>query len=453
MTQAAPRAKKRRQKQTSRDILAHIVMASWICVVLQGALRKWVFPGMAILYLIQDVPLLIAYIYALWKGLVWGGKLAWVCIVIAIVISIQTMLQLILLSIHLRTAVIGLHHYIFYLPILFIAPVSFNFKHRLRFVRWNLIAIVPMAMIATLQSRSPKGAWINRTSAGDDTAMGLAGDTVRATGTFNFTAFYSIWCGIATALVVGEWLMPPGRRSFKSKILLLVCTLSAVLATMVSGSRSAVALSALGFMGGFAAVIVTRNVRLIVRFAAVLVLLPILTVVAALVSPASFNAVLDRFSGEANEQSLNTRVQKILLGFTYSPAFSVLGVGIGYGIPAANPSAGAAVGILLSENEPIRLVQEMGSFTGTGLVLIRYVAGFLLIGAGFKALLLRRGHSFPHALPMAFSLAPTLMVGEIVRSAPVMATQVFICAALILGAILFRQEPLQSAPAQLSATR
>jgi hypothetical protein len=458
MTQAAPRRnqrrqKKRRPKPTSRDILAGLFMAAWICVLMQGALRKWIFPGVTVLYLIQDVPLLIAYIYAFRKGLVWGGKVAWTCIVLAIVVSIQTMLQFIMGDLTLRMGVIGLHHYIFYLPILFLAPVCYNHKHRLRFLRWNLLIILPMAMIAALQSRAPKGAWINRTSAGDDTAFGLEGDVVRASGTFNFSMTYDIWCGMAVALVLGEWLIPPGERSFKSKALLLVCTLGAVLATLVSGARSAVALAAMGFLGGLAAVVVTRNFRLILRFTSLLILVPVLGTIAYMVAPGSLQGVLDRFTAEGTEQNLTARITHGFVGFATEPKFSLLGAGTGYGIPAANPTAGTSFAIILSEHDTIRIVQELGTFTGSAVVLARYAAGVLLLFAAFKCLSMTRGHSFPHAVPLAFAVAPTLMIGEVIRSAPVIATQAFFCVALVAGAILFRREPLDAAPVQLSEMR
>jgi len=453
MIQAAPRAVKRPRKQTPRDVLAHLFMAGWICVLLQGALRKWVFPGLTILYLIQDLPLMLAYVYAFWKGLVWGGKLGWTCIGISILLGIETLLQLIFGDLHMRTAVVGLHHYIFYLPILFLAPVAYNFRHRLQFIRWNLIVIIPMALIAALQSRAPRGAWINRTTAGDEGGFGLVGDTVRATGTFNFTLTYSLWCGIAVGLVLGEWLLPPRRRSFKSKPLLLICTLSAVMATMVSGSRSAVMLGALGFLGAFGAVVFTRHVKNILRFAAVIVGMPIVTVISYFAAPASFTAVVDRFSSTGVEEQLTTRIEHMFFGFTYVPPYSILGAGIGYGIPAANPGAGANVGVVLSEHEPIRIVQEMGSYVGTGLVIFRYAAGIGLMLFSFKCLTLPRGHSMPHAVPLAFAVAPILMVGELLRSAPMLATQVFYVMALVLGAYLFREEPLESNPVQLSETR
>ena len=438
---------------TNRDILAWIFLSAWVCVLMQGALRKWAFPSVNVIYLIQDVPLLAAYFFAVWKGLVWQGKLAWLCTVIAIVLSIETLVQVIFIDLSARTAVVGLHHYIFYLPILFIAPVSFNAKHRLRFVRWNLLFIIPMSVLAALQSRAPKGAWINKTSAGDETGFGIADDTVRATGTFNFTLTYSIWCGFAVGLVLGEWLLPPERRAFKSKILLLVCTMSALLATLVSGSRTAVMLAALGFVGGFASVVITRNVRLIVRFGLVLVLLPILTAIAYVVVPKSFNAVIERFSGEEYQEDMLKRIDHMIVGFVSVPEFSYLGKGIGYGIPAANPAAGAATGILLSEHETIRTVQELGSFIGPALVLLRYAMSFVIISFGFKALLLKRNHSFPHAVPLAFSAVPIFMIGELVRSAPVISSQIFFVIALILSAVLFRDEPLTAGPVSMPKMR
>ena len=453
LTQTAPRIKERRAKATPRDILADLFMAAWLCVLLQGALRKWVFPGAQILYFIQDAPLLLAYGYALWKGLVWGGKVAATCVVISLLLSIETMVQLIFLDLKLRTAIIGLHHYIFYLPILFIAPVCYNARNRLRFVRWNLVIAIPMSLIAAVQSRTPKAAWINRTSAGADTGYGLATDVVRATGTFNFTLFYSIWCGMAVALVIGEWLLPPERRSFKSKAMLLICSLSAVVATMVSGSRSAVMLGALAFAGGFAAVLYMRNYRLIARFAAIVILLPVLTAVAYIAAPASFSAVIDRFSGEDTRQNLKARIMYLFIGFITEPHFSPLGAGVGFGIPAANPGGTASFMIVLSEDEPTRIAEELGTFTGSAFVALRYAAAIMLVVASFKCLSLPPGRRFPAAVPLAFVVAPNFMVGEIVRSAPLVGTQVFFAIALIQGAILFRREPFDSGPVQLSEVK
>ena len=83
---------------------------------------------------------------------------------------------------------------------------------------------------------------------------------------------------------------------------------------------------------------------------------------------------VDRFSGEGAEEEIGTRIEHMFIGFVTVPHFSPLGEGIGFGIPAANP--GATIGFGLSEHESIRTVEEIGSFTGPALVLVRYCAGF-----------------------------------------------------------------------------
>jgi hypothetical protein len=263
---------------------------------------------------------------------------------------------------------------------------------------------------------------------------------------------YSVWCGIAAAFVVGEWLLPPERRAFKSKIVLLVCTLCSVMATLVSGSRSAVFLAGFAFLGGFAAVLFTRNLRLIVRYSVLIGALPVIVLIGYFAAPKSFNGVLDRFSGEDNQQAIETRITHQIFGFTYAAKYSVLGLGVGYGIPAANPAAEKAA-FILSENEPIRVVQEMGTFSGTVIVLLRFGFGAAAVLFSFKCLQLSRLHSFPHGPPLAFTGAPTLMVGELFRTAPVLASLIYFGFALFLGALLFRREPLVPASALPSKTR
>ncbi len=415
-------------------------MAGWICVLLQGALRKWAFPAAAKpLYLVQDVPLIIAYVYAILKGHIWAGKVALGCCLIALLLSIETLAQLIFVDLQLKTAIIGLHQYIFYLPILFLFPVCLNHQQMRRFIRWNLLIIIPMGILGTVQSRAGKSAWINRTAAGDETAFSIAGSTaIRATGTFNFTLSYSIWCGIAAALVVGEWILPPEKRSFKSRLLLILCSICVSMATMVSGSRTAIVLAAAAFIGGAVAALLQRNQRLILRFAGIIFAMPLMAGLAYLLAPDAFTGNLNRLSHSENQTEMSVRVMQMTVGFLSEPGFSVLGKGIGTGIQAASVSSADPYAVKLSEWDNIRGVQELGTFGGILLVLTRYLAALLVIGAGLRAQMQRPG--FAYALPIAFTVAPTLAIGDMWRTAPMVATQVFYFMALICGAMLFRRQ-------------
>jgi hypothetical protein len=434
------KARKAWRKPDSRTLLAWFFLAGWICVLMQGALRKWIFPGAAKpLYLIQDVPLLLAYVYAVLKGHIWAGKVAFSCCVISLLLAIQTLAQLMFVDLPLKTAVIGLHQYIYYLPILFIYPVCLNHKEIRRFIRWNLLIIIPMGILGTMQSRAGKAAWINRTAAGDETAFSIAGSTaIRATGTFNFTLSYSIWCGVAAALVVGEWILPPEKRSFKSRLLLILFSICVAMATMVSGSRTAIFLAAGAFFGGLVAALLLRNQQLILRFGGIILAMPLMAGLAFLLAPDAFTGNLNRFSHSENQVEMSVRIAQMTVGFLSEPGFSVFGKGIGTGIQAASASSTDPYSIKLSEWDNIRGVQEMGTFGGIPLVLARYIASLLLIGAAVRAQLQRPG--FAYALPIAFTVAPTLAIGDIWRTAPMVATQVFYFMALICGAILFRRE-------------
>jgi hypothetical protein len=421
-------------------------MAGWICVLLQGALRKWAFPSLAKpLYLVQDVPLIIAYGYAVLKGHIWAGKVALGCCLVALLLSMQTLAQLIFVDLQLKTAIIGLHQYIYYLPILFLFPMCLKHKEMRRFIRWNLLIIIPMGVLGTVQSRSGKSAWINRTAAGDETAFSIAGSTaIRATGTFNFTQSYSIWCGIAAALVIGEWILPPEKRSFKSRLLLIAFSISASMATMVSGSRTAILLGAGAFFGGLVAALLQRDQKLILRFVGIVLAMPVVAGLAYLLAPDAFTGNLNRLSHPENQREMSTRIEQLTVGFLSEPEFSFLGKGIGTGIQAASSSSTDPYSVKLSEWDNIRGVQELGTFAGIALVMTRYLAALLVIAAAVRAQLQRPG--FAYALPIAFTVAPTLAIGDMWRTAPMVATQVFYFMALICGAILYRRESQSIAP-------
>jgi len=79
----------------------------------------------------------------------------------------------------------------------------------------------------------------------------------------------------------------------------------------------------------------------------------------------------------------------------------------------------------------------------------RYATSMLVILAAIRALKLPRLESWPHAVPIAFTIVPTLAIGDMIHSAPIQAPQVYYCAALICSALLYRKEQLAPAPLPL----
>lgn len=444
------RREKLRDRLASLDTLASLFMFSWVIILLQGAIRKWLVPGFSAAYFLEDIPILVAYIYAMYKGIVWIGGVLYFVVGISLMLCLQALMQVIIIHYNFISALVALHHYIFYLPMLFLLPACMTRNNIRKFLRLNLVIIIPMTLIALVQSVSPRNAWINQTAAGDEIgrAFGVSLDIARTSGTFNFTLPFSIWCGIAAAMVVGEWLQPPERRSLRSRTLLLIISLCIALSTITSGSRTAIFLVILALLGAMAATLVLGNAKVTVRIAAILLSIPFLGAVAYLVAPASIDALEGRFTQAGAGEEMSTRVLTMTVGFLLYPDFDLLGHGIGLGIPAAevgakfmpNDAFWRVGSPYISEWDNIRAVQSLGNIVGIIVVLARYGAGILLFMASFRALLLPRSQSWPHAVPLAFTLLPTLMIGDMVHSAPIDAPQMYYCTAIILSSFLYRQE-------------
>jgi hypothetical protein len=456
---AARRREKIEERFASLDSLAFYFTIAWVVILIQGAIRKWMFPNYGIFYLVQDVPIAFAYFYALRKGIVWVGGVMYFSVFLSLILFIQSFLQVIFIRYNILTVMVALHHYIFYIPMLFLIPACMTRKNVRKFLRFNLCVIIPMSLLAFAQALSPRGAWINRTAAGDEIgqAFSVNGVIARSSGTFNFTLPFSVWCGVATALVIGEWLLPPERRSFRSTAFLIANSIAITVATTTSGSRTAVFLAAGAFVGGFISVLLTRNVINMVRFSAVIVAVPVFLLIAYVVAPENIMALGQRFTDEGVQEEMTSRLEQMTVGFILEPSFSLLGHGMGAGIPAAesttrylsNDAFWSFQEPYISEWDNIRSVQGLGSVVGVFVVFARYGASIIVLIAAYKALKLPGAESWPHALPIAFTIIPTLAIGDMIHSAPIQAPQVYYCAALICSALLYRREQYASAPLPL----
>src|SRR5271168_2455149 len=235
--------------------MAKFYFATFLAIVFTGAIRKWVFPNTNVFYLLQDVPIGMAYLYALWKGFFDRGYLLLGIVALSTILTLQGLAQIIISGLDPIVALAGFHNYLFYLPMLVVFPCCLTEKYRRKFVRWNLLLSIPMCLLALAQAASPKSAWVNRTTGGE--AFGVPGaDVARVSGTFNFVSFYAIWVGIAVALCIGEWLLPKERRVLRNQWLLVLCTFTLNICHLVSTSRAAIMLAAIAVLGGVVGAIV-----------------------------------------------------------------------------------------------------------------------------------------------------------------------------------------------------
>jgi hypothetical protein len=414
--------------------MAGLYFASFWCILFTGAIRKWMFPHVAALYLFQDIPIFFAYLYAIRTGMYRLGSMFLGVLLLSVVVTLQALLQIMVLGHDLTIAVVGLHHYLFYLPMLLIFPLCLTEKYRRDFIRWNLLLSIPMCLLVVAQAKSPAGAFVNRTSEGD--AMGLPGvEVARTSGTFNFVAFYGIWVGMAFALCMGEWLLRRERRVFQNSWLLAISTFSLTVCCLVSGSRQTIFLTGAALFGAFLAAIILRSPRALVAIGGIFLLVPIAGAFTYVVSPVEFNTVAERLTGERGAADSQNRILGNFYQFLTVPKFSLVGAGIGLGVDAAHFGSANAYTFTydLAEGDTIRNVMELGTPVGYFYLMLRFG---LIIGVILLSIRIVSSGSAPHVLPLSFILfAQTL--ADWTRAATMTSTQVMIGYAFILGVQLY----------------
>jgi len=415
-------------------VMAGYYFATFWCILFTGSIRKWMFPHVSILYLFQDIPICLAYFYALRTGMYSLGVMFFGIVVISVVVTLQTLAQIFLIGHDWIVAIIGLHHYLFYLPMLLIFPLCLTEKYRRDFIRWNLLLSIPMCLLVVAQAQSPKASFINRTSEGE--TMGLPGVEVpRVSGTYNFVAFYGIWVGMAFALCMGEWLLRRERRVFQSRWLLTICTFCLTICGLVSGSRQTIFLAALSLLGALFAAFVLGSGRAMLAIGGIFLLLPVTAVSTYLISPVEYNTINERLFAERNATDSRNRMLGSFYDFLIYPEFSLIGRGVGYGVDAAHFGNANAYNFAyeLSEADTTRNVMELGTPVGLFYVTIRFS---LIFGMFLLSVKIVRSGSTPHVLALSFMLGGQTLA-DLTRAATMTSTQVMVGYAFILGVQLY----------------
>ena len=414
--------------------MAALYFASFWCILFTGAVRKWIFPHVAILYLFQDVPITAAYLYALWSGLFTRGLILVGSLLLSVILVLQGLFQVINSTNTVLVAIVGFHHYLYYLPMLVVFPLCLTEKYRRDFIRWNMWLSLPMTLLVIAQALSPKNAFVNRTSEGD--AFGLPGvEVARVSGTFNFVAFFAIWISTAMALCLGEWLLPKSRRVIQSTWLLSACTFGLVLSSLISGSRSIILLVVIALLGALLAAGMLGSGRSIAAILGFCLLLPVAGAATYFISPVEFSTLRDRLTGESGAAEGKSRVINIFYTWITEPKFSLIGAGIGMGVDASHFGNVNSYNFTyeLSEQDVVRNVMELGTPVGLAYVFLRI--GFL-VGIIVLAIRIVRTGTSPHVLPLSFILFAQGME-DLTRAATMTSTQVMIGCVYILGAQIY----------------
>ncbi len=375
----------------SKKLIRRLVWVYLFLLLFEGAFRKWITPGLSnYLLIVRDPVVILIYLIAAAGGLFSRGFFVTSLAAVAVLTGICGFLAR---DFDLRVYLFGMRTDFLHLGLIFVIPNALEYKDVSRIGRWFLIISIPMTFLTVRQFQADPMDLINTTAGGGGLQLGTSGGKVRTTGTFSFIAGVICFYSVVAAFVINGFLV---KKTYP-KWLLIAGTCGVVMGVATSGSRSA-----LGAVGGVAAVVVLAvfaRPEMIGRLLVAAVLLGI--VVSAVMQSDVVNQGTDLLTMRFAEAGGGGGFWPRLFGGMFLPigeltTAPLTGCGLGYGT-----NAGAAmlqggsgkVDFLLAEDEWKRVILESGPICGSLFILWRCALAVNLFRLSMRRV--REGNMLP----------------------------------------------------------
>lgn len=363
-----------------------VIWLYFLLWIFEGALRKWILPGLATPLLIVRDPLAI---YIILRAFYLKVNFINPYVVLS---TIFTLLGLaITLTFghgNLFVALYGARIMLLHFPLIFIIGAVLTKEDILKMGRVILVINVLVTLIVYFQFISPQTAFIN-IGIGGESSAGFSGSMgyFRPSGTFSFTTGLSSYYIMVSVFVFYFWL----SKESCSKILLIASTVALLIALPLTVSRTAV--GGVVLVGLFAFIGASTSFKSILRILiTVLIIVGLLTILQKTTSV--FNLGTEVFMSrvdEANDQEGGLKdsfFMRALNGFT-EPIFNLLNQPLFVGNLGMGTNAGAQmltgkIKFLISEGELGRLGGEQGLILGGGLIALRLILAISLFYKSIK---------------------------------------------------------------------
>jgi len=416
-----------------------IKIAIWLYFLLwifEGALRKWILPGLATPLLVVRDPIAI---YIILRAFYLNVKFVNPYIVFS---TIFTLLSLsITLSFghgNLFVGLFGARIMLIHFPLIFVIGAVFKKDDIMKFGRIMLLINIIVTIIVYLQFISPQSALINigiggEGSAGFTGAMGYS----RPSGTFSFTTGLSSYYIMASVFVFYFWL----SKESCSKILLIASTVALLIALPITISRTAV--GGVLLVGLFAFIGSSTSFKSIIRvLVTVFVVVCIFTILQKTTSV--FNTGAEVFMQRVDEadkvesSNKSSFILRALEGFT-QPIINLLNEPLFSGNLGMGTNAGAQmltgkVKFLISEGELGRIAGEQGLILGGGIIALRL---FFAVSLFFKSIRLPPDYKL---LPLTFCGSALFLISQGQWAQPSMLGCSIVAAGLLVASINIKQK-------------
>ncbi|HVT58073.1 MAG TPA: hypothetical protein VHR45_06715 [Thermoanaerobaculia bacterium] len=366
-----------------------------VLIVVEGAIRKWLFPGAQdLVYLGKDVILLGTYagfirqraslryrpppLVVLYSALGAGAAFG--------------LLQIFNPQLpNLLVGAFGFKAYFLYVPLLFVVPAAYQSDRELvRFLRRYIVLSIPVGILAAAQFLSPSSSLLNTYARGETGSSYIStfgsSEFVRVTGTFAYITGYASYL-VAMSILVLAYLAAAQWRLRRSVVIYAALGMT-LLGMLMAGSRGPVLMLALLFpVYWWLAVI--RGGQGAATFARLLVGLTAIGVLVGSVGGDAITAFRGRAAGTEDIAA------RIIAPFTTPFQIMQAAGPIGFGIGATHSTASAVTpGIVpyswlhgvVVEVESGRVMIELGPL---GFFLVYFVRIYLIGFALRQVLALR----------------------------------------------------------------
>jgi len=350
-------------RATRLSTVGRLFISVLLIVILEGAIRKWVSGSATLpLVLLRDLLVVFTVVRAFVRGDMHRQPqliqvlAIWSCCVIG-----WGLLQLVLGESNFAVFLIGLRFWLLYFWFALAVAATMTERDYVVSLRVLLTALVLMAPLVVLQHFSPPGAFVNASLDVDpDDVFVVVAGVVRTTGTFSFTAGFTIFLALCTPFALG--VFEARKRNSRQRLLALAIFASLVVSALVSGARAAFIFTGAMLMVYLFSNLLFAPVRR--KGSALLMAVLVLIVVAGLafVFQGAIEVTQQRFETAAESEDLAGRIVSALFG--ESGAFqhvTWLGNGIGIGSNLAQyVQTGDRAIYVLAESEAGRTLVEGG---------------------------------------------------------------------------------------------
>jgi hypothetical protein len=365
-------------EERARRYIRYLIWLYFWLLLVEGALRKWILPGLSNPLLVIRDPVVLAIYAFSFRARVFPRN-GWVValIVMACLAVMATFFQLwdyVAPQYIAAVAGYGVHANFFHLPLIFVMGRVLTYEDVKRFGWWTLILLVPMTALMVAQFRaSPDSIW-NRTAGGEGEMLMSSLGKVRTAGPFSFVIGVVAYFSLATGYIVWAVL----NRGVYRYWLLAVASAALIIGISVSGSRSAV--GACAVVVASLLVVIFLRPDVVNRLGQVLLAMVLIGFVVSrtAIFREGAKVLSTRFAevAEATEQSIPQDLVSRALS-TFEDGWFVLrkapflGYGLGVGTNAgAKLLVGQSV-FLLMEGEWPRVILENGPLLGAAYLLWR----------------------------------------------------------------------------------